>query len=249
MAHGLFLDFDGVVCDSINECFVSSWIAFHEHYRADSPGVMRRDDYARFCAMRPFIRSGEDYLLAHELIADGLTASSQAGFDAAVERAGWEQMATFRSLLYGVRDEMISRRLDYWLSLHHVYPALQGPLREGFAGPHVWIVSTRRPQFIHRILARHGIQIDGERVAMAARVTKVQMVESLMADHGLDDGTFVDDQPDHLRCSTGSGLHCFLATWGHASPEVLAVPGFRHMEVSDLAELLLAQAGYSSSSS
>jgi hypothetical protein len=243
MAEGLFLDFDGVICDCVNECFVSSWLAFHDRYRGDSPQQVTLADYARFCAMRPFVRSGEDYVLIHELVSEDLVSDSQATFDAAVERAGWEQMATFRSLLVTVREELVSQNLGYWLSLHHAYPGLRESLQIAAASGRVWVVSTKHSGCIRQILSNEGVVIPDDHVGMPVRGTKVQLIEAIMKRESITSALFVDDQIDHLRYDGPLRIRCKLAVWGHASREALAVNGVSHITMGELVENLHKVAG------
>ena len=56
----VFLDFDGVICDSALECLVSSWEAYFRDHGRDAPKAVPVDLKERFLALRPYVRSGED---------------------------------------------------------------------------------------------------------------------------------------------------------------------------------------------
>ena len=60
----LFLDFDGVICDSEPECFESSSVAYR---KLKSPENVSKslEHRSLFRQLRPLIRSGEDYLVIH----------------------------------------------------------------------------------------------------------------------------------------------------------------------------------------
>ncbi|MEE8441204.1 MAG: hypothetical protein V3S41_05735 [Spirochaetia bacterium] len=238
MTNVLFLDFDGVICDSVNECFVSSWIAFHDRYRGDSPRAVGLDIYAKFRSLRPFIRTGQDFLVVQELISEGLSVGSQAEFDAAADRAGQEKLATFDSLLHAVREDLIANNPDYWLPLHRPFGSLAGPLRAAARSPSVWIVSTKRPELIGRIL--HYWQIDwvAGRIVFPVRRTKIDAIKSIMRRYGHSRGVFVDDQQDHLRCEPGIGLECRLAEWAHRGVGAVLPPGVERIGLDELCELV-----------
>ena len=243
MTDALFLDFDGVICDSVNECFVSSWIAFHDRYRGDKPQAVGLEYYAQFRRMRPFIRTGQDFLLVHELICEGLSIGTQAEFDAAADRAGQEKLATFDSLLYAVREDLVADDLDFWLPLHRPYGSLTGPLRAAARSPNVWIVSTKRSEFIARILHYWEINWEASRIVLPIRMTKIDTIKSIMRRHGYSTGIFVDDQRDHLRCESGIGLECRLAEWahgggGHAGASAVLRPGVEQIGLDELRELM-----------
>jgi hypothetical protein len=210
---------------------VSSWTAFYTRYRGEQPNSIALRAYRAFRQYRPFIRRGEDYLLLHSLIHDGVPVHDQRQFDAAVERAGWEDMATYRALLYTVREEMVDSDLENWLALHAPYRGVVESLAPLVADPEVWIVSTKRSEFVVKILAGWSINWPIDRTIMPVSRTKVQIVESVMERLGMSEAVLVDDQVDHLRCEEVQGLRCCLASWGHVSPES-GVPD--HVERIDL---------------
>jgi len=240
MTDALFLDFDGVICDSVNECFVSSWIAFHDRYRGDSPVAVPLEDYAEFRRMRPFIRAGQDFLLLHELICEKLTVGNQTEFDAAADRAGQEKLATFDSLLYTVRDELVAEDLDFWLPLNKPYGCLAGSLRAVAHNPEVWIVSTKRSEFIARILRYWQIDWDESRIVLPVRMTKIDTIKSIMRQHDYSTGIFVDDQQDHLQREPGSGIDCRLAEWAYGGPGSGLQPGVDRIGLEELCMLVVA---------
>ena len=239
---GLFLDFDGVLCDSINECFVSSWVAFYSRYRGEDPAAIPLRTYRAFRQYRPFIRRGEDYLLLHSLIHDGVSIRDQREFDAAVERAGWEDMATYRALLYAVREEMVDNDLENWLGLHAAYDGVPGVLAPLVSDPEVWIVSTKRSEFVVKILAGWGIDWPLDRTIMPVSRTKVQIVESVMERLGMSEAVLVDDQVDHLRCESVRGLRCCLALWGHVALEGARYSGMETLDLPAFCRMLEDQA-------
>lgn len=238
MTDALFLDFDGVICDSVNECFFSSWIAFHDRYRGDSPASVQLDHYAQFRRMRPFVRTGQDFLLVHELISEGISVAAQGEFDAAADRAGQEKLAIFDSLLYAVREELVADNIDFWLPLHRPFGSLVGPLRAASSNPKVWIVSTKRSEFIARILHYWQIDWDASRIVLPVRMTKIDKIGLMMREHGYSTGLFVDDQPDHLRCDPAGGVECRLAEWAYEGTGSPSRPGVMPIGLEELCELV-----------
>ncbi|MFP4550846.1 MAG: HAD family hydrolase, partial [Spirochaetales bacterium] len=228
-------DFDGVLCDSVAECYVSSWIAFFERYRGEQVAQVSIDHYRRFRAYRPYIRSGEDYLLLHSLIMDNVPVGSQVDFDAAVARAGTEHMATYRALLYTVRDQLVQQSLEKWRALHTAYAGIPERLRVLARDPSVWIVSTKRQEFIVRVLEGWGIRWPVDRISMPVSKSKMQIVESIVTAKKMTQALFVDDHEDDLECRPEAPIECRLAAWGHVAPETLQSP--RH-ELIQLHELL-----------
>lgn len=238
MPTGLFLDFDGVLCDSVSECYVSSWIAFFERYRGERATSVRIQDYRLFREYRPYIVRGEDYLLLHALIMDGVPIRNQADFDAAVERAGAEHLATYRALLYTVREQLVEQSLERWLDLHSAYPGIREPLSALAHDPSVWIVSTKRQEFILRVLRGWGIEWPADRVSTPVSRSKVSIIQSVMSSRGMTEAIFVDDHAADLQCSGNPGLSCRLAAWGHVDPTALRSDHYSRIELAELIEIM-----------
>jgi phosphoglycolate phosphatase-like HAD superfamily hydrolase len=242
MATGLFLDFDGVLCDSVSECYASSWIAFFERYRGESPKSVRIEDYRLFRSYRPYIHRGEDYLLIHSLISDRVPIRNQADFDAAVARAGTEHMATYRALLYTVREQLVADSLDRWLALHTAYPGIRGPLAALAPDPYAWIVSTKRQEFVLRVLRGWGIQWPPDRIATPVSRTKMQIIEGVIHTRRLEKAIFVDDHAGDLYHDHIEGLYCRLATWGHVDPNILNSDDYDRIELPELISIMQERA-------
>jgi phosphoglycolate phosphatase-like HAD superfamily hydrolase len=240
----LILDFDGVICDSLPECFASSWYAYHELRTGTAPASTPRDAFERFSSMRPYIRSGEDYLLIQELISSGGRVSGQKEFDALVARAGEETMRRYKSLLYEARDRLIAEAPAHWYALNPVYAHMRGGMMDLAPGKEVFILSTKRASFISRILDAAGIAFPEANVLYSGPRPKVDMIRELFASTGSRRAVFVDDQVDHFsgarEWSSESGIiECRLATWGYVKPEwIAATEDYRPITPSEARELL-----------
>lgn len=219
----LVLDFDGVICDSIDENYAVSWVAYHALFRKDaaaSSPVSRRD----FARLRPFIRSGEDFLIIQEVLATGSTVKDQAEFDELSRRAGAEKRAEFRTLFYQERSEMLARDRASWLALNRIYPHMKQALRMLARGAPFFVLSTKEPQFIEEILSANQIQVPEERILFSDKEPKLATTERLRAEGGFKEAILVEDQVDHLRGNRNPRVRVLLAAWGYVKEEWLREP-------------------------
>jgi phosphoglycolate phosphatase-like HAD superfamily hydrolase len=223
----LVLDFDGVICDSIDECFASSWAAYHTLFlndaRADPPPEVRRG----FALLRPFIRTGEDFLIIQEALAASSPVTDQAGFDELSQRAGPEMRARFRELFYQARSEMLARDRESWLSLNRIYPHMKKAFTRMASKAPVFVLSTKKPQFVAEILAANDIRLPQKRILLSDDVPKLGDTERLRADGGFESAILIDDQIDHLRDNGNARVRGMLAAWGYVQESWLgqrAVP-------------------------
>ena len=65
-------DFDGVVCDSTNECFVTSQNAWNRWNNGNtfktSIDKFPENEFSKFCQLRPFVKGAGEYYLVKNLI-------------------------------------------------------------------------------------------------------------------------------------------------------------------------------------
>jgi phosphoglycolate phosphatase-like HAD superfamily hydrolase len=214
MAQYFFLDFDGVICDSIPECFVSSYRAYRELLLGETILEIPLRDKALFYAYRPFIRSGEDYLLIHDMIRRGLGIRCQEDFDRDLARIGKDAMEEYGRLFYRAREEFLAGDRELWLDLNPLFPGMAELLSRTAANPDFYILSTKKPLFIREILLHNGIDWDIGRVLYPGQRSKLEVMESFMGKG--DKAVFVDDQLDHLLVAgANADIAGYLASWGY----------------------------------
>ena len=230
----LVLDFDGVICDSVDECFASSWTAYHQLHLGEPAGAPDQSVRDAFAALRPYVRSGEDFVLIQEIITRGETVSSQASFDETARRGGNAARARYRDLFYQARADFLHRDRAGWLALNRVYPHVARAFARLPSSVPLYILSTKKPAFIAEILAAQSITVDSEHIIWSDAEPKLATVERLRvawgsaASPGGSPGTralFVEDQVDAIQRNTNPLVRVFLATWGYVQKEWLAPHG------------------------
>jgi len=236
-----FIDFDGVICDSALEGFVSSEIAYTRLTTGTDPdrcSVTGRDAFYR---MRPFIRNGEDFLLLQEYITAGREICSQQEFDAALSARGAERMQQYRQAIYRVRQELVGNLREYWIHLNRIYPEVEPVIREAVKRQEVFILSTKQSDLIAEILSGSRIAWPKDRIITSLGQTKEEVITERMNAANAAHALFVDDQPDHLLSPEASlqlGITCYLAAWGYVRPEWLEKSSSPVLHASQLSAVL-----------
>ena len=180
----LVLDFDGVICDSIDECFVSSWTAYHTLYLGRQPAYMPIGLKRDFARLRPLIRGGEDFMLIQEILEQGGTSSRQSEFDAFARAAGERKMKLFHDLFYQARGELLEKDRQSWLAMNRIYPHVVSAFERIPSGAPVYILSTKKPDFIAEILTAKSIRMPRDRILYSGNEPKMDIVERLGAESG-----------------------------------------------------------------
>ena len=81
----VFLDFDGVICDSLPECYTVSLAAYYGLFRkSEVPKDASGATETVFRRFRPYIRRGGDYLFIQMAIHQGIRLESQEDFDSLI---------------------------------------------------------------------------------------------------------------------------------------------------------------------
>lgn len=226
----LFLDFDGVVCDSIEECFFSSAEAYYARELRRAVPAFDEAYRKAYRAQRPFVRNGEDYLLIHGILSSGGRCATQAEFDAIRLKAGRPLLARYLELFTAARRDLLVADRARWLSLNPVYPFMLDLLPRLGANGRSYILSTKKREFIVEILASRGSGWEEERIVSVQDRPKLQLVSGILDETGGSRATFVDDQIEHLAGPADPRVRRYLALWGYA------YPGARSDGVGELGE-------------
>jgi phosphoglycolate phosphatase-like HAD superfamily hydrolase len=240
MAIVVFLDFDGVICDSAPECLASSWEAYSSvPYRSLAPEERDRLS-AGFLRLRPYVRSGEDFMICQEALDRGLEIGSQEDFDALTSNRGIAEMARLRERFYESREALLRRNRAHWIELNPLYPGVVEHLPRWAGSSRFHVLSTKRSEFIIEILAAAGIAMPAHRVLHAARTEKGVRIAEVLERSNCASALLVDDQIDHLLAirADSPGVAVYLAAWGYVKPEWLAGPPVPVLPLADLRELV-----------
>ena len=235
----LFLDFDGVVCDSERECFVSSWLTYHELCATAEPAQLRAPQRItlrarrRFRELRPLIRSGEDYVVIQHLLAREETSPEYRGpvtqdaFDACRRALGAARIAAYKRAMAATRASFLKRDRDGWLALNRIYPHMRALLTT-YDLANVRILSTKAAALVSEILRAHDIPLPDAAVFHAASnpdgndTRKLDLIGALLDALPGGHALFVEDQLDHLLDNADSRIATYLADWGYVLPQWLA---------------------------
>jgi hypothetical protein len=239
----LFLDFDGVICNSIDECYVSSWLAYHGLSKhawptAARPGAVTSEeatgkdiarsrlpdsvalaDHERFARYRPLIRRGGDYLLLQYCVDHGVELETQQDLDSMSADLADEGSDVIHAQFYRAREQLLRDDPDYWLRLNTLYPEVAAHLPR-LAERH-WIITTKEASFAQRILAYHRVDWSLDRIICSGKSRKFTVISQMLEALPNRRAILVDDQIDHLREQDDPDVYGVLAAWGFVMPEWL----------------------------
>jgi phosphoglycolate phosphatase-like HAD superfamily hydrolase len=210
----LALDFDGVICDSLEEGLLISWNAhagaavraFVEPGLAGVPPEVTE----RFTGCRPFARH-----LGHWLVPFTISSvpASHAEFAARFDELPGQTIDTFTAAAARYRAAVRRTYPDEWLSHHIVQPGLDDVLSSAY------IVTARDGESVGRILRAHGIAVDDTRI-FGSSTDKTAALRTIAVSEAVDpaDVTLVDDNIENCLAARAGGYDAWWATWGYGTP-------------------------------
>jgi 3-deoxy-D-manno-octulosonate 8-phosphate phosphatase KdsC-like HAD superfamily phosphatase len=215
----LAMDFDGVIADSILECAITGYNGYQiycgNNVRINTPEEIASDQLITFRKMRPYIRSGEDYIYLFHALNDNINISTQEEFDK-FQRTYRERRELYHQLFYSARQILINSDHDNWINFNPLYNGMGNFLRSIHNRVH--IVSTKTSKYINDILETNGIKINSKNIHDASgSISKPEIIIRLMKDHKLSPRKliFIDDHFDTLHKVKLTGVRCLFAEWGY----------------------------------
>ncbi len=226
----LALDFDGVICDGMQEYFHSSWLVYSQIWSVPAAPVLL-ELFPSFARLRPLIEHGWEMPLLlwalrqnipEDLIAsDWLNLASQILADEKLSSKDVVQV------LDEVRDRSIDQDLPAWLNLQRCYP---GTIEKLLALPPTIqpvIITTKDGRFTRQLLEDRGVQLPAEAIfGKERKKSKTDTLRQLLTSQP-DQIWFIEDRLPTLRTISHQpdldSVQLFLADWGYNTPAERAV--------------------------
>lgn len=234
----LALDFDGVICDGMDEFVESSWRTLADLSGRTLPGDRRAELHARFAALRPIVESGWEMAVLLGVLAEGAASEDAKLRDAESWAAARDEYLRTHALAQArvaaafddARVRWIEADLPSWLAHHRFYTGVAAWLTSLAASQiPVYVLSTKGKPFLDALLASQGVVFPSQRVIGKAepRRDKWDVLRSLTTEHGVPiaDLWFVEDRLPTLlelqrRAPDLADARLFFADWGFVFPDL-----------------------------
>ena len=235
-------DFDGVLCDSIHECIISSYNAYGQVHIPDYTHIKRLEELeqskqGQFRRLRPYIRGGEDYVLLFWTIENNIPVTNQQEFDALREEHR-DILIKYKKQFYVERDFLLQQDKEQWLRLNPLFEGIEDALKQNDAYKHVHILTTKRRTDVLEILTYHGLDFPAEQITYTKASDKVPILLNLLQEHNasIRDSVFVEDQIEFLIEPKSHQIQTYLVGWSYISNAQRATAQQHEIPVIDVAE-------------
>ena len=222
-------DFDGVLCDSVLECLLVTYNAYHRLHDPAGARELELDaidpaTQRQFRQLRAYLKGAEDFIPIWLSLVQQIPISSQAEFDC-FRATQAEHLTEYVTAFYAERDYLIRHEKTRWLRLNPLFEDFSDALRRrsSFAGLH--ILTTKRRADVLEVFQYEDIPFPAEQITYVKAAHKSEQLQELCRRHDADEASsaYFEDQVDFLIASQQRGLPSYLAGWGYVSAEQQAV--------------------------
>jgi hypothetical protein len=210
----VFLDFDGVIVDSVRECYMVSRDVYFDSAPEGSNTSKHEELFFQF---RGLVKPAHEFLILHQAIDSFLSGNSlqvPALFEEKKKASSAENNETFEKLFFA-RREIYQRDLETWLKMNPL--TNYGKYLQGKKLKNYHIVTTKNLKSVELLLNYHGIVIEKIYDKEHCKIPggKGSVILEIMKNFSLETGIFVDDVVGHLETVKDERVKCYFADWGY----------------------------------
>ena len=225
--RAIFLDFDGVLFDTVKEAYCVCMIALGK--ASDISNVnLKGAHFQEFFKFRFLVGPAWNYYYLMPLIDEKIKhppLNLIEAFRVAIQNSDPEIRTAFEKCFFGTRNSLRETGLDSWLSLITPY-AFVNDLRDLLKDhpENFFVITTRDRSSVLHILQVHHLGFFEDSVFGGEEYgrsnSKKGVIQRLIGDHQIEEAIFIDDLEDHIAdCGTIENLSSIHARWGYVSPD------------------------------
>jgi len=219
-------DFDGVICDSTNECMVTAWNAWDRWNGGDdfrnNLSSFSKDEISSFRPLRPYVRGAGEYYSVMKNITSGKdNILNQKDYDNYLENEK-EFIEPFKNIFLSERQRLRGENIDNWIALHEIYPDVIRALKFLHLKEKLFIATLKDKESVFLILKSVGINLlESEILDQSQIKSKLEALNMVCRDKELkkEDLLFLDDNVTHLIDPHLNGYNVLHTSWGNCLEE------------------------------
>jgi len=214
------VDFDGVLGDSVYECYVQSLKACKDiGLPLTHSSVLEK----QFREARPLITKGEHFFsvmkMIHENPKINFNNVTQNQMNEAFKRDA-EASKGFLERFYAHRKEMQATNPKGWVALNRSFPRVAKMMKGLSRRNEVYIATTKDKKSVMELLARYGIHVPEARIISVefSKDKRVQLAEiSKRSGKPMKSIVLVEDALEQVKAARSVGAKAVLAPWGYST--------------------------------
>lgn len=219
----IFLDFDGVLFDTVREAYAVAVISSGRYNSIDDIDF-ETVHYQNFKKLRYLIFPAWNYkyLLEKLELTEDINLIKN-NFLNSISNASKKDYEEFEKIFFRTRNYLRKDHYEKWFRLNVPFPFLSKIEFLFYEYKHlVYIVTTKDKSTVLKLLSLEGVEFDEARVFDKEDYekfgSKKSIIESLILQN--TQSMFIDDSDKHIQdCSQIVGLKCFQPEWGYVGLE------------------------------
>ena len=222
-------DFDGVLCDSVQECLLVTYNAYNRLHASSSQRALDLEKIDRaqreqFRKLRSYLKGAEDFMLIFSAISEQFPVANQKEFDA-LRSSHQDHLLTYQQAFYAERDYLLRHEKELWLSLNPLFDGIGEALQQCASFEQIQILTTKRQEDVLEIFQYQGIPFPADHVTYMKAAGKSQKLLELLQANGaaMPESVYVEDQVDFLIEAQKHRIGSYLVEWGYVSDEQKAL--------------------------
>jgi phosphoglycolate phosphatase-like HAD superfamily hydrolase len=210
-----FLDFDGVIVDSIKECYVVSRETYYGYTIFPHDENVYNELFYKF---RGLVKPAFEYSFLHKAIDEYLLKkvdSIDILFHRNIKKCNQKVADFFEKKFF--YNRFLHQEDDFleWIKMNPLTEF--GQLLIGRENSDIYIVTTKNRQATESILKHYNISVAGvyanDEIKSAGN--KGNLIRNIMALEKINESMFLDDAVEHLETVSDDRVKCFFADWGY----------------------------------
>lgn len=214
----VFLDFDGVIFDSVVESYAMAMLTSQKISTLSDLNV-ESDHARRFFSQRYLVGPAWHYYYLLKAIESG----DDECFSTYLPIEAGEEAKEFQAAFFATRQVIRNNFWDDWLLLTRLYPGAQVFIDLINANKNIAILTTKDYSSVKALLDRYGLHrpVDIYDVKTYEKFgSKSNFIDDYIRSSGIKKALFIDDSLVHLKkCEWVEGLEVVQAGWGYVSSE------------------------------
>jgi phosphoglycolate phosphatase-like HAD superfamily hydrolase len=217
------LDFDGVICDSINECLLVSYHAFYGKSKIDKIDFsdIQEDLVNDFKKNRYIVGPAKDFYFLWKSIIEYRKSSKEViNTFVKLKKLEANHELPYAKRFYLLRDQLKKKYYSEWVSLNPFYHEIKNLLIKIKDRHNLFIVTAKDTDSVSDLLQANNVDIKREQIyGREINIDKRYLFRKMINTRGLSqkDIIFIDDNISNLIDVNEIGISGFLATWGYNS--------------------------------
>ena len=218
------LDFDGVICDSMDECMLISYNAYFN--RSQDKGIdfshITSELQINFKKNRYLVGPAQDFYFLWKSLLSTNTSSKEIVETYNKLKSDEKGMELpFVERFYLLRSKQKKNHFSQWILLNPIYKQIKRDLIDVVDINNLFIVTAKDTDSVLDILHANNIEINENQVfGREMSLNKVKLFKKIIKGTEIEPQNifYIEDKISHLIKVRTMGINGYLATWGYNSP-------------------------------